>query len=119
MEYPNRKCETTMCELCVLTLSHLKFNIPFLIHELTNPLLKIFLSFKSILSEIFHFHFLQDGVYCEIISAEIDENNILKVITENDKNSQRLKYSPPNYHSFGLPATQRDPFENNTVEVTE
>ena len=28
-----------------------------------------------------------------------------------------LKYSPPSYHSFGLPPNQEDPFESNTVRV--
>ena len=34
------------------------------------------------------------------------------------KNSlPELRYSPPSYHSYGLPPTQLDPFEMNTVEV--
>ena len=31
--------------------------------------------------------------------------------------SPELRYLPPNYHSYGLPSTQSDPFEMNTVEV--
>ena len=31
--------------------------------------------------------------------------------------SPYLRYSPPSYHSYGLPPTQSDPFEMNTVEV--
>ena len=31
--------------------------------------------------------------------------------------SPELRYSPPSYHSYGLPLTQSDPFEMNTVEV--
>ena len=35
------------------------------------------------------------------------------------ENSPILKYSPPSYNSFGISATQSDPFERNTVEVRE
>ena len=35
------------------------------------------------------------------------------------KNSHVLSYSPPSYNSFGVPPTQMDPFENNTVEVKQ
>ena len=31
--------------------------------------------------------------------------------------SPELRYLPPSYHSYGLPPTQSDPFEMNTVEV--
>ena len=33
------------------------------------------------------------------------------------ENSPTLAYSPPSYNSFGPPPTQRDPYEDNTVEV--
>jgi len=41
----------------------------------------------------------------------------LKIKTKITLDSLELAYNPPTYHSFGLPATQMDPFENNTVVV--
>ena len=41
------------------------------------------------------------------------------VHTRATRPAPRLTYSPPSYHSFGLPPTQRDPFENNTVAVRQ
>ena len=38
-------------------------------------------------------------------------------MTQVDLKSPNLTYSPPNYYSFGVPPTQSDPFETNSVEV--
>ena len=47
------------------------------------------------------------------------DNNgqVLSIITEALASSPKLRYLPPNYRSFGLPPTEADPFELNTVEV--
>ena len=60
---------------------------------------------------------LQSGRYCNIRKSLIKDG--LKLIIEKEElhSSPYLRYSPPSYHSYGLPPTQSDPFEMNTVEV--
>ena len=60
---------------------------------------------------------LQDGVFCNVTGVDVDADGLLTISTKIDPNSPKLTYHPPNYHTFGVPPTQRDPFENNTVEV--
>ena len=61
---------------------------------------------------------LKDGVKCHVSNAVVNEKNILSIMTQKEINSPKLIYSPPNYHSFGVPSMQNDPFEKNTVEVS-
>ena len=42
---------------------------------------------------------------------------MLNIKTKVKENSPTLTYSPPSYNSFGSHPTQRDPYEDNTVEV--
>ena len=46
-----------------------------------------------------------------------NSGQVLSIVTEALASSPKLRYLPPNYHTFGLPPTQADPFELNTVEV--
>ena len=62
---------------------------------------------------------LVQGKYCSIVETCISDSGNVKITVEEDNNSLNLTYSPPSYHSFGLPPTQADPFEVNTVEVRE
>ena len=61
---------------------------------------------------------LNRGHYCQIIeTCYNDEGEVLNIKTKVKENSPTLTYSPPSYNSFGSPPTQRDPYEDNTVEV--
>ena len=61
---------------------------------------------------------LNKGHYCEIIeTCYNDHGKLLAIKTKVKENSPTLTYSPPSYNSFGQSPTQRDPYEDNTVEV--
>ena len=77
----------------------------------------IYPDWKSCISGTWRQHVLHDGAFCNVTGVDVDADGILTISTQEDPNSPRLKYSPPNYHSFGVPPTQKDPFETNTVEV--
>ena len=60
---------------------------------------------------------MQSGHYCNIRNSSNKDGLKLIIEKEEMNSSPELRYSPPNYHSYGLPPTQSDPFEMNTVEV--
>ena len=64
-------------------------------------------------------YILQKGHYCNITNSSNETHLKLSIETEEINSSPELKYSPPSYNSYGLPPTQADPFEKNTVEVNQ
>jgi len=77
----------------------------------------IYPDWKSCIKGSWRQHVLQNGVYCNVIESYLNPDGILSIMTQVDLKSPNLTYSPPNYHSFGVPPTQSDPFETNSVEV--
>ena len=61
-------------------------------------------------------YILQRGRYCNITNSSNKAHLKLAIDTE-EINSPELRYLPPYFNSYGLPPTQADPFEMNTVEV--
>merc|ERR1712227_817162 len=62
-------------------------------------------------------YILQRGHYCKITKVSDKVGLKLAIKTEVMNSSPELRYLPPSYNSYGLPPTQTDPFEMNTVEV--
>ena len=60
---------------------------------------------------------LQRGRYCNIIKSSDKAGLKLAIKTEEISSSPVLRYLPPDYNTYGLPPTQADPFEMNTVKV--
>ena len=60
---------------------------------------------------------MQKGSYCKITKVSDKVGLKLAIKTEVMNSSPELRYLPPSYNSYGLPPTQTDPFEINTVEV--
>ena len=62
-------------------------------------------------------YILKRGRYCKITKVSDKVGLKLLIKTEVMNSSPKLRYLPPSYKSYGLPPTQTDPFEMNTVEV--
>ena len=73
----------------------------------------------SCVSGMWRENILVEGRYRTIVETCVSESGNVKIKVEQNKNSPNLTYSPPSYSSFGLPPTQGDPFEENTVDVKE
>ena len=78
----------------------------------------VYPDWSSCVSGTWRHYTLVQGRYCRVTGAE-GAGAGLVLHTAPLEHSPALAYSPPSYHSFGLPPTQRDPFENNTVAVRQ
>ena len=78
----------------------------------------VYPDWSSCVSGTWRHYTLVRGRYCRVTGAE-GAGAGLVLHTAPLEHSPALTYSPPSYHSFGLPPTQRDPFENNTVAVRQ
>ena len=78
----------------------------------------VYPDWSSCVSGTWRHYTLVQGRYCRVTGAE-GAGAGLVLHTAPLEHSPALTYSPPSYHSFGLPPTQRDPFENNTVAVRQ
>ena len=85
-------------------------------NQKTNPLYPI-TRLPTLVTGSWRHHVLEKGVFCDVIEVHLNPDGILSLVTQVDLKSPNLTYSPPNYHSFGVPPTQSDPFETNSVEV--
>ena len=78
----------------------------------------VYPDWSSCVSGTWRHYTLVQGRYCRVTGAE-EAGAGLVLHTAPLEHSPALTYSPPSYTSFGLPPTQRDPFENSTVAVRE
>ena len=78
----------------------------------------VYPDWSSCVSGTWRHYTLVQGRYCRVTGAE-EAGAGLVLHTAPLDHSPALAYSPPSYTSFGLPPTQRDPFENSTVAVRE
>ena len=78
----------------------------------------VYPDWSSCVSGTWRHYTLVRGRYCRVTGAE-EAGAGLVLHTAPLQHSPALAYSPPSYTSFGLPPTQRDPFENSTVAVRE